>query len=63
MFFNWFKKEEPKKVSLPTPVFNLDTVFRKLYEANGEKGVILTADEASELYDYLEYVSYLHPKS
>ncbi len=47
------------------PTFDINSAYYKLYEANGEKEVILTAREADELLDYLQYVAWLTnpPKS
>ena len=39
--------------------FNIDPVLRKLYEANGEREVVLSAEEAGELFDYLDYVGWV----
>lgn len=36
--------------------FDINTILDKLDESRGEKEVILTAQEAEELSDYLEYV-------
>ncbi len=38
------------------PQFDINSSYRKLYEANGEKEVTLTAEEADELLDFLQYV-------
>jgi len=41
------------------PPFDIASAYDKLYEANGEKEVTLTAQEADELLDYLEYIRWL----
>ena len=41
------------------PTFDISSAYNKLYEANGEKEVILTAHEADELLDYIQYVAWL----
>lgn len=41
------------------PTFDIASAYDKLYEANGEKEVILTAHEADELLDYIQYVTWL----
>lgn len=43
----------------PHPTFDINSAYNKLYEANGEKEVTLTAEEADELLDYIQYVSWL----
>lgn len=43
-----------------TPIFDLGDIYNKLYEAKGKKeGFFLTSEEVAELFDYLDYVSYL----
>ncbi len=39
--------------------YDINGIYHKLYEANGEKEVLLNADEADELLAYLEYVSWI----
>src|SRR5574338_1601262 len=41
------------------PIFDIQSTYNKLYEANGEKEVTLTAQEADELLDYIQYVTWL----
>lgn len=41
------------------PAFDISSAYNKLYEANGEKEVILTAQEAEELLDYIQYMAWL----
>lgn len=41
------------------PTFDIGSTYDKLYEANGEKEVVLTAQEADELLSYLQYVIWL----
>lgn len=41
------------------PIFDISSTYQKLYEANGKTEVLLTAHEADELLDYLEYVGWL----
>ncbi len=41
------------------PVFDISTAYEKLYYANGEKEVTLTAHEADELLDYIQYMTWL----
>ena len=41
------------------PTFDIGSAYDKLYKANGEKEVTLTAHEADELLDYLEYIRWL----
>lgn len=43
----------------PQPTFDISSTYNKLYEADGEKEVTLTAHEADELLDYLQYVIWL----
>ena len=43
------------------PKFDINSAYHKLYESNGEKEVILTAYEASELLDYIDYIPRLIP--
>jgi hypothetical protein len=38
--------------------YDLDSILRKLYYANGEKEVLLTKEESGELQNYLEELSY-----
>ena len=66
--FKWFTRKTESKVQekplppLPevVPTFDLNTVFHKLYEANGKGGsVTLDPSEVTELFDYLEFATYL----
>ncbi len=41
------------------PTFDISSTYNKLYEANGEKEVILSAAEADELLDYIQYMAWL----
>jgi len=41
------------------PKFDINSAYYKLYEANGEKEVILTAYEADNLLDYVQYMCWL----
>jgi tetrahydrodipicolinate N-succinyltransferase len=41
------------------PTFDIGSVYDKLYEADGEKEVTLTSQEADELLSYLQYVTWL----
>jgi hypothetical protein len=41
------------------PAFDISSAYNKLYEANGEKEVTLTAYEADELLDYIQYIAWL----
>ena len=46
--------------SLPEhPTFDISSAYDKLYEANGEKEVVLSAYEADELLDYIQYMAWL----
>lgn len=38
--------------------FDINSLYHKLYFANGEKEVTLTPYEAGELLDYLDWVAY-----
>lgn len=40
-------------------IFDISSAYQKLYEANGKVEVVLTAHEADELLDYLQYVMWL----
>lgn len=42
------------------PKFDLQSVYDKLYEADGEKEVTLTAKEVGDLLDYMEYMTWLN---
>jgi hypothetical protein len=65
--FDWFRKQKPKDTRTPlpplpevVPTFDLNTVFHKLYEADGKgESVTLDPSEVTELFDYLEYATYL----
>ena len=39
--------------------FDIDSAYYKLYESSGDKEVNLTAHEADELLDYIQYVGWM----
>ena len=41
------------------PTFDISSAYSKLYEANGEREVTLTAHEADELLDYIQHMAWL----
>jgi hypothetical protein len=66
MFLSWFKNKKNTQTEpfLPspeaTPIFDLTDIYHKFYKADGKKeSLTLNSKEVSELFDYLEYVSYL----
>jgi hypothetical protein len=50
---------ERKIMESKTIKFDIDSTYHKLYESNGEKEVLLTAHEADELLDYLDYMAHI----
>lgn len=54
-------RNSPKTITITPnyPTFDIGSAYNKLYEADGEREVTLTAQEADELLSYIQYVTWL----